>query len=168
MFDFLKSPRRREKEREKARRQALYREGEQVAEAIAGAIDAYLVPRIAQLQDSLLDVFAQRLLTIKDRPEHSPQLIARAEFIVFLESIETLEDRLQKETAGAVADWHDVAKKTDIVPVFEHYVRSKAQSAKLEMVVRAIDMAGDAVIAADPGAPRPTFSDDLPNDLVPR
>lgn len=164
MFSFLKNRERRHQERAaKQRRIEAYRLGQEGGQAMTAAIDAFLTPRLAQLRTNLFDVFAQRLLTIKDCPEHSPQLVARAEFRIFFENTERLAERMLQETQEAVADWYKFAEELGFASSFKDYVQSKAENARLEMTMCAIEMAGDAIIAADPHANRPDFSDFAPN-----
>jgi hypothetical protein len=135
--------------------------GQEGGQAMMVAIDVFLTPRLARLQENLLDVFAERLMTIEDSPPHPPQLVARAEFTIFIENTEQFVERMQQETKAAVSDWYDLAKDLGLTPIFKDYVRSRAEGARLKMTMLAIEMVGDAVLAADPSAARPDLSSDI-------
>ena len=146
MFGFLK--RRAERRDAQQRRADAYALGQSAAASMAAAVDAYLDPRLTQLRANLLDVFRQRLETICDEPDYTPQQVVQAEFRIFQEQLESFTERMQQEVAEHVADWHRTAEQTGILESFRDYVAHKANAAKLEMLTEAVSMGGDAVVAA--------------------
>ena len=125
-----------------------YALGQSAAASMAAAVDAYLDPRLTKLRANLLDVFRQRLETICDEPDYTPQQVVQAELRIFQEQLESFTERMQQEVAEHVADWHRTAELTGVMESFRDYVAHKANTVKLELLTEAVSMGGDAVVAA--------------------
>jgi hypothetical protein len=124
-----------------------------------------LTPRLAEVRQKLLDVFAQRLLTIEEHKEFSPKTVAQVELKIFLENVENFTTRMQGDVTEQVRGWSDIAKQLDLQDLFQSYVASKADNAKLEMIVSAMEMAADAV-SAIPGAEQFSASELTPERMT--
>jgi hypothetical protein len=124
MFDFI------EKWKAKRSNQAAYELGEKVSKAILEAVDQYLEQRIAEVSDSLLEVYSERLETLTQDQNLTPEQIAAVELSIFAEHCDELEPRMKKELEHNLPDWLELAAEAGITDLLNEYVSQKFEKAK--------------------------------------
>jgi len=139
MFKFF--ARRRE---EKQRQKAAYQLGYDASTRIITAVDGYLDSRLPELSRNLLAVLSERFTTIYDQPEHEPELLARIEWKIFDEHLDTFPDRVKQELQQNIGNWLDLADfgGRELVDV---YIQNRIDGVVNELKLLSLSMLGEVI-----------------------
>ncbi len=88
--------------------QAAYEKGRNVASQYMGEMMSYVDLRAAQIERNYLEVFQGTLDRAREQVDHSPLLLARVEYDVFRENVDTAIDKLVDETKATLSEWDEL------------------------------------------------------------
>ena len=128
MLNWLK---RRRRERE------AYKFGQDFGKEAAAAIDSYLLYRLPELHQRLLQVVRERLATIYDDTEiqgATPQLAALAEWQIFLDNVTSFSQRVVAQTRDALPQVYETLRYLKEETIMDQYIEQRANETKNQLV----------------------------------
>src|SRR5208337_4049361 len=117
------------KTKEKQKLIAAYQKGQDAGRSMAAAVDEYMDRRLPSVTAALLKVFADRLQTIFDEPEHDPKVVAAIELKIFKENTDTFQTRLKNDFYRDDHKWIEVAKLTGVLDLIDQHIDKRTEAA---------------------------------------
>lgn len=122
-----------------------YEMGREAADATFTAVSDYLDQRLPEVATRLVDAFRQRLGAVLHRPEHPPVLLAKIEFDIFQQQLDTFQDQLNSEVNQNLNDWIGIAEQMGTRALIDQFVQNRTFMAKIAIWEASIHVVASAL-----------------------
>lgn len=113
---------------------AAFEKGREIGAVYSDQASAYIDGRMAHIEQAFLTVLQKRLDTARYQEEHSPVLVARVEYDLFVENVENSALKLVEETKAALSEWDsfhaEIGVSDDIDRLAAALVQAKTDNLK--------------------------------------
>lgn len=119
--------------------------GRQAGKATVAAIDNFMTFRVRPVSEKVYGVFSDRLSGIDINSADSPVDVARIEFDLFIEQIDTFKAAMFEECTVHVDEWLRLADQMGNRADIEVYIRNAIANICLELFDRALTRGSEVI-----------------------
>lgn len=109
--------------------------GREIGRQFNDQVSAYIDLRCSQIEPAFLRVFQKTLDNARYQEEHSPLMLARIEYDLFIENVDESTEKLITETKAAHSEWNDlhatIGVTDDIDKLLRTLIGAKSEDFKL-------------------------------------
>lgn len=102
--------------------QAAFEKGREVSRSQIAAIEAYVNERYEQVRSGYLAVIQKQLDSCRSQEEHSPMLLARIEYSLYLEHVQEARAKLKDEVRSVFSEWDKLNKEMGVEELIEQWL----------------------------------------------
>lgn len=106
-------------------------------------LDSFMAIRFGHIKEAYLDILRQNMTDDIERVDHSPLLLARADYSVFLENVTETVPQMKAEIMDHMREWQDGFEKMGMVPEIERVVDVRLGDFQLDMTTSGLTVVTD-------------------------
>ncbi|CAN7259349.1 hypothetical protein LJR098_001067 [Rhizobium sp. LjRoot98] len=101
---------------------AAYTQGREVSKAQIAAVETYVDERYGQMRSAYLDVLQKQLDSCRAQDEHSPIMLARIEYSLYLDHVKEAQAKLNDEVRAVFSEWTALNKEMDVEELTDQWL----------------------------------------------
>ena len=139
---------------EKAKLDKAHQFGRDAAASMMRDLDSFIAIRFGHVKEAYLDILRQNVADAMLREDHSPILLTRADYSVFLENVESTKDQMKDEIMAHRAEWIEAFEGMGDAEQIAQLVDSRLNDFSLDMTTSGLSVITDRAYelkAADDG-----------------
>lgn len=117
--------------------------GRNAAVSMVRDLDSFIVVRFGHVKEAYLNILRQNVTDALQREDHSPILIARADYSVFLENVENTVARMKEEILANMAEWSATFAKMGLEGDVERVADARLEDFSLTMTMSGLSVLTD-------------------------
>ncbi len=102
--------------------QVAYAKGREVSRAQIAAVETYIDERYGQMRSAYLDVLQKQLDSCGTQDDHSPIMLARIEYSLYLDHVKEAQAKLNDEVKAVFSEWVALNREMDVEELTDQWL----------------------------------------------
>lgn len=119
--------------------------GRDAAASMVRDLDSFFAIRFGHIKEAYLDILRQNMVDDIGRVDHSPLLLARADYSIFLENVAEAIPRMKEEILAHMSEWQATFAKMGMETDIERVADARLSDFQLDMTTSGLTILTDSV-----------------------